>query len=180
MGDPRRSRVAIVSGGGGETVLGADAALRAGLKLPRLAGMTTAALRRLLPDYATPRNPIDLTGTVYEDPAIFPGCLDAVLADPAIELVLWKEALKAPTNGRYPWVSGILDVIAGLPAEQRSRIVAYDAMAGGTLNTAALARLGELGIPVLMGSDNAMRAVAKVASRNVGLGELNRPTRSRT
>jgi acyl-CoA synthetase (NDP forming) len=182
VGDPRRirSRVAIVSGGGGETVLGADAALRAGLKLPRLAGMTTAALRRLLPDYATPRNPIDLTGTVYEDPAIFPGCLDAVLADPAIELVLWKEALKAPTNGRYPWVSGFLDVIAGLPAEQRSRIVAYDAMAGGTLNTAALARLGELGIPVLMGSDNAMRAVAKVASRNVGLGELNRPTRSRT
>jgi acetyltransferase len=168
VGDPQRirSRVAIVSGGGGETVLGADAAVRAGLTLPRLAGKTTAALRRLLPAYATPRNPIDLTGTVYEDPAIFPGCLDAVLADPSIDLVLWKEALKAPTNGRYPWVPGFLKVIARLPADQRSRIVAYDAMAGGTLNVSALARLRELGIPALIGSDNTMRAVAKVASRN--------------
>ncbi|NKQ51788.1 GNAT family N-acetyltransferase [Amycolatopsis sp. K13G38] len=83
---PAGNRVAVISNAGGAGVLAADACARHGLVLPDIGEETRAALRALLPDQASVRNPIDTTAAV--DAALFGSCLDLLLADPAVDAVL--------------------------------------------------------------------------------------------
>ncbi|MGI8564707.1 MAG: CoA-binding protein [Candidatus Dormibacter sp.] len=79
-------RIAIVTISGGPSVLGADAAERAGLELPALAAKTVAELRRLAPSFAATGNPVDLTPQCPPDH--FQPALRAVFTDPAVEGVV--------------------------------------------------------------------------------------------
>lgn len=83
---PAGGRVAVVSNAGGAGVLAADACARHGLTLPDLNDTTVDALRALLPDQASPHNPVDTTAGV--DAPVFGACLDAVLADERVDAVI--------------------------------------------------------------------------------------------
>src|SRR5262249_43420817 len=80
-------RVAVLSGLGGECGRAADAADRVGLELPPLASSSIEALREVMPDFANPRNPLDGTGAMYEQAALFPRLLDVLLRDDAADVV---------------------------------------------------------------------------------------------
>ncbi|ODU56448.1 MAG: hypothetical protein ABT02_20290 [Comamonadaceae bacterium SCN 68-20] len=64
----RRTCVLSVSGGAG--VLVTDAAIACGLEVPPLSSRTAAALDALLPDFATPQNPLDITAQIATDPQL--------------------------------------------------------------------------------------------------------------
>ena len=81
-----RIGVATVSGGAG--VLICDAAAEQGLEIATLPPETSATLRAILPSFAQPRNPIDVTGAVLSDIGLMPGALDALAASGACDAIL--------------------------------------------------------------------------------------------
>jgi acetyltransferase len=81
-------RIAIVGDGGGSSVATGDAAIRAGLKVPVLCDETQQKLRQLMPDRATPTNPIDVAGATDEDPISFATITELCLQDPDVDGVI--------------------------------------------------------------------------------------------
>lgn len=78
--------IAIVTISGGPSVLAADAAERAGLRLPALADETVRRLGALVPAFAALGNPIDLTPQCPLDH--FVPAIEAIYQDPAIKGVV--------------------------------------------------------------------------------------------
>jgi acetyltransferase len=81
-------RIAIIGDGGGSVVATGDAAIRAGLEVPVLSIQTQQSLRKLLPDRATAKNPIDVAGAADEDPLSFALLTEVCLKDPDIDGVI--------------------------------------------------------------------------------------------
>jgi acyl-CoA synthetase (NDP forming) len=86
-GRPDATGIALVGVSGGGLALASDMASAAGLSLPPLAGETVSALRALLPGFATPQNPLDLTGLPFADPSVYEAALCTLAADPAIAAI---------------------------------------------------------------------------------------------
>jgi acyl-CoA synthetase (NDP forming) len=85
---PRLAGVAVVGVSGGGVAHVADIADEAGLALPAFAPGTVAALRDLLPPFASPQNPLDTTGIAFADGGIYRRALEIAAADPDIGLVV--------------------------------------------------------------------------------------------
>ncbi|MQA97204.1 MAG: hypothetical protein GEV11_22130, partial [Streptosporangiales bacterium] len=68
---PEGRRLSVVSNSGAVCVLAADAAADHGLPLAELAPETTAALREVLPRFATTVNPVDITAALLNDSSLF-------------------------------------------------------------------------------------------------------------
>ncbi len=61
------NRVGIVTVGGGSGVMATDAAEVLGLKVPEFSSTTQSKLRRILLPIASPRNPVDVTGSAVDE-----------------------------------------------------------------------------------------------------------------
>jgi acyl-CoA synthetase (NDP forming)/GNAT superfamily N-acetyltransferase len=83
---PRGGRVAVVTNIGAAGILDGDACARADVVLAELNPVTVATLRALLPEPASPNNPVDTTAAVDVD--TFNRCIAAVRADPGVDAVI--------------------------------------------------------------------------------------------
>jgi acetyltransferase len=83
---PAGDRLGFVTNAGGPGVMATDAAVREGLRVPRLAEATQANLRGVLPATATVKNPVDVIGDARADR--YEAALRHVLADPNIDQAL--------------------------------------------------------------------------------------------
>jgi len=77
---PGRSDVGLMTTSGGAGILMADAAAAAGLAVPPLPQATQARLRALVP-FASPRNPLDVTGQFINDASAVQPMFEALLRD---------------------------------------------------------------------------------------------------
>lgn len=94
---PEGPSVGVLSISGGSGVVFADAAVRAGLKLPPFAPQTLAAMRKLVPSFGSAENPADITAAVFNDPTLFSRTLDVVLQDPGLDqLVILIASISGP------------------------------------------------------------------------------------
>lgn len=82
---PRGRRLAIVSNSGAICVLGADAAVDAGLSVTTFEPSTTEALTEALPAFATKTNPIDVTAALLTDSSLFGKVLPLLAADRSVD-----------------------------------------------------------------------------------------------
>lgn len=80
---PASDDVVIVTVSGGAGVLLADACAANGLRVPELSDTTRARLRAVLPAYASPHNPVDVTATILNDPGLLRAALNVILDDDA-------------------------------------------------------------------------------------------------
>lgn len=94
---PRGRRIAIITNSGGIGVQAADFAADEGLDVASVDAGAQTAVRALSPNAAT-ENPVDLTGQVANDPQMFAGAIDAVLA-----------------SGDFDMAYASIGLIAGLP-----------------------------------------------------------------
>jgi len=83
---PAGNRLAIVTNAGGPGVMATDAAIRVGLRVPRLAEASMARLRAVLPAAANVKNPVDVIGDARADR--YTAALEVVLDDPNVDQVL--------------------------------------------------------------------------------------------
>jgi acyl-CoA synthetase (NDP forming) len=87
-GPVRGRNLAVVTISGGAADVAADRAEDFGLRYPEFTAATLGELQRMLPDYATPQNPLDITGAAVTDSALFAAALDAVAADPGVDVTV--------------------------------------------------------------------------------------------
>lgn len=85
---PAGPRLAVMSVSGGAGVLIADEAEAQGLALPAFSGATVDALRAVLPPFAQPANPVDLTGNVVQNTGSISRAFAAVGADPNVDAIV--------------------------------------------------------------------------------------------
>ena len=153
-------RVAVLSGLGGECGRVSDAADRVGLDLPPLSTPTVDALRGAMPDFGTPRNPLDGTGAMYEDSAIFPRLIDTLLADAAIDVLAVNLRANVPRAGGWAPSREFSRVIRDAArARPEKLVVAFSSFAGGDLDQEVVAPLAEAGVAFLDGTETALLAL---------------------
>ena len=85
---PAGRRATIVSVSGGTGVLMADVAHREGLEVPELPADVRDRLDRLLPPFASTRNPVDVTGAVFDDLSAFELVLRECVQDVSTDILL--------------------------------------------------------------------------------------------
>lgn len=93
---PGRGRTVVMTPSGAVGVLCADTAERIGLDLPELAPATVAALKDVLPSFATAANPLDLTAGLLGNPTLFPRALDSIASDPSADMLMIGLTIAGP------------------------------------------------------------------------------------
>lgn len=88
IGVPAGDRIGVVSGPGAAGVAMADACEEHGLKLATLDQETEERLKAFLPPFATPRNPVDLTGAIFDDMTLYTRSGAEVARDGNVDVLL--------------------------------------------------------------------------------------------
>lgn len=84
---PRGNRIAILTISGGAGIAMADRCTEAGLALPEFEIGTIAALRNVLPSYAAVANPLDVTGSILNEPGMLKQTLELLVRDPNVDMI---------------------------------------------------------------------------------------------
>lgn len=151
----RGDRVAVVTNAGGPGVLAADAVSGAGLAVADLAAETRESLADVLPDAATPGNPVDVLGDAPVERIA--AALEVVLADPVVDaamvvttphpLVSRPDLVRAVGDAARRYGTPTVAVVGGGPPDDRTRAAAAEA-----------------GLPVYDDADRAAGALAAMAT----------------
>ena len=80
----KNNNVAILADGGGHATIASDLLTDLGVNIPSLSETTIEMLRKILPQNASVRNPVDVAGGTDTNPAIFADCAKILLKDPNI------------------------------------------------------------------------------------------------
>lgn len=149
--------VIVVSGSGGEAAYTADCLAAAGVKTATLSPETAKSLTEILPDFGTVGNPIDPTGSVFQDPALFRWLLEAIDRDRSSGALLVSIGARGAAN---PMMMKFAQILGEFAPTTKRPIIAFSASAlGGLLNPEAVAIFHNAGIPFLGGTDLAVKAV---------------------
>jgi acetyltransferase len=156
---PAGRRVGMMTTSGGLNGLLADLLHREGLDVPTLSSGTVDELRRLLPAYAVPDNPLDLTGGLgggQREIETFATALRLLDADPRIDAIVLGQIIVRPNHHE------VLDPI--LEAVQSLRKPVVMLSPGGSISEAGLAPARQLGIPVFTSPQRCARALGHLAA----------------
>lgn len=147
---PAGSGLGIVTMSGGAGVLMADRAEELGLQVPVLAPHTRDALLAVIPDFASPQNPVDITAQFLARPALLTESVRIVLEDSQVHVgIVWLQLMHAAA-----------DRIVGLFAQIRDTVSKPFVVVWVAAPESGLRQLRELGIAVLRGGEPAVDAVA--------------------
>lgn len=150
---PAGPGVGVLTTSGGAGILAADGLSAAGLEIPALAGDTVRALQPVFPAFGTIANPLDLTGAMLTDPALFRAALRAMAADPAMDaLMVCFCVLQGAEVERA--VDDLLAVMA-----ETSKPIVVSRTGAEFLAPGVAARLQQAGVPVFVTPARAARAL---------------------
>ena len=165
--------VAILSDGGGQSVLAVDALSRLDAPMAVLSPPTQTALRRTLGPAAAVGNPVDVAGAADADPRAFSNAVGLLAPDPAVALVLvvglfggygirFLDRLTATET------EAARDMATTMRADGKGLVV-HSIYASRT--SAPLQALREAQVPVIESLEAACRAAAELERR----GRVARP-----
>ncbi len=145
---PALPTVASMNLSGGETGICADIGDRAGIEFPDFTPDTLAKLRAMLPSYATPNNPLDMTASLSYDADLYAAALRTVMDDPNVGMVLigYTLLLEISDPCIHYMAKGIEQVLKG-PGVKKP--VAMLPFAENSRNPEYLNMLNSLGVPIL-------------------------------
>jgi acyl-CoA synthetase (NDP forming) len=150
-------RVAMLSDGGGHGTIATDALIEHGLNLAELSDETRGKLAEL-------SNPVDVAGGTDENPARFADCAQALLEDPGVDILMIIGIF-----GGYAmrFAESLLDVeidtsrrMADLAGRYGKPLVVQSVY--GTLRPQPLEVLKDLGVPLFIWPETAVRCVAEL------------------
>jgi acetyl coenzyme A synthetase (ADP forming)-like protein len=149
---PSGQRIAILTNGGGNGVLAADAAEAEGLELASFSPSSISSLKSILPDYATARNPLDIIGDA--DAARYDKALSILLNDPQVDIILVIVLFQTATLD-----SSVINVLVRAAQKKLKPIVVVST--GGEYTELHRRILDSYGIPTYPSPSSAMRAISK-------------------
>jgi acyl-CoA synthetase (NDP forming) len=164
--------IGVVSVSGGACSILADTAAAAGAALPEFGERTRTALREVLPAFATPQNPLDVTGAATIEPGLFRDAITIVSGDPGVGVIAVVNTM--------PWVSdggrwhGQATANAVGEGIARSEVpVVYVNQTMQPLSDYTREVMGEARIPYLVaGLRHAMVALARITAWSQAVGQL--------
>jgi acetyltransferase len=149
-------RIGIVSGSGGECGIAADIISETGLELTDFTEATKSRLAEIMPDFGTPQNPLDGTGTIHENEKIFPEVLGTLLQEPNIDFVAIRINAAKTRSEAHPRFA---KEIARMAAETDRPIATFSSVVGGQIDHEIVLPLRSAGVPFLEGTEFAMKAL---------------------
>lgn len=108
---PRGPNIAIITTSGGSAVLMADECDRQGLKLPRLAAETIAAIEARAPQHCSLANPIDLTAQITGHNESFNAIVELALNDPHVDQLIVRYGTVHGAAGEE-WARSLSEIAA--------------------------------------------------------------------
>jgi acyl-CoA synthetase (NDP forming) len=156
--DPEVGReIVVISGSGGGAAIAADALNDAGAPLATLDPRTCARIEAVMPEFGSVTNPIDGTGAIYDDPALLPKILDAILTDPGRPILAASISARGAGNEQ---MRGFARTFADQARASGRTVVAYQySPLGGPLDPDIVRTLHSAQVPLLLGTSNAMGAL---------------------
>lgn len=145
-------RIAVLTNGGGNGVLAADAIEYHGLSLAPFSQQTISALKSFLPSYANAKNPLDIIGDA--DAARYEKSLQLLLADKNIDAILVILLFQTPALD-----SSVTGIIAKAAQASQKPIVCVST--GGEYTEAQRRILDSMGVPTYSSPSSAVRALSK-------------------
>ncbi len=171
----------VISGSGGGAAVAADVLEDAGTALAPLQASTRERIESVLPEFGSVTNPIDATGSMYDDPALLQKLFDAILAEPGRPVIAASVSARPIGNAH---MHGFAATMAEVARASGRTIVAYQySPLGGPLDQEIVQTLHAAGVPFLLGISNAMRALKYLGARRDAWARAGRsmavPTPSR-
>lgn len=149
-------RVAVLTVGGGSGVMATDALVDLGLKVPRLSDDTVSKLRKVLLPFASPYNPVDVTGSAVDEHLV--EAIDILLRSGEVDSVLWLPYYMVP--GITPELNRKFLSRVRKVFQELNRVVPIVGVATGGSYTATYAREAEsMGIPMYISPERAAKAL---------------------
>ncbi|AET67507.1 acyl-CoA synthetase (NDP forming) [Desulfosporosinus orientis DSM 765] len=144
---PAKPTVAAMCLSGGETGICADVGSLYNIKYPDFAPETLEELRRQLPSYATPNNPLDMTASLSYDAELYANALRTVISDQNVGMViigytLLNEIADPAIHYMYKGIEKVLSENLGKP-------IAMLPFAENTRNREYQEKLFKIGVPIL-------------------------------
>ena len=157
---PPNREIIVVTGSGGEGAHVADAMEQVGLGLAPLTDETKSALASALPDFGAADNPVDGTGTMFENPELLPRLLSSLLRG-STNLIAFNLGAHPPRGGYAP-MRGFARVMAGFADGHQGRFIAYTTSSLGPVDHELADILHTARIPLLLGTQRSMKAISLV------------------
>jgi acyl-CoA synthetase (NDP forming) len=89
VGPVETEGLALVGMSGGMCEIATDQAERDGVNIPTLGPDTLTRLREALPSFATPSNPLDITGAAMLSPELIERAITEIASDPSVGLITY-------------------------------------------------------------------------------------------
>lgn len=140
---------------GGETGVCADVGTSEGLEYPEFAKETLDKLTELLPDYASPANPLDMTATLSHDGPKYAEVIKTIMRDPNVGMVLCGQTIlpnQAPEDVIYPMSDGMV-----MAANERIKPVAVVNFFNCDRDPVIRAKLEAAGVAILPATGTAFK-----------------------
>lgn len=144
---PKVPTLASMSLSGGETGISADVGDAEGLEFPDFTEETQSRLQKLLPAYATPANPLDMTATLSYDTQLFAEALRVVMADDNVGMLVVGYTLLQEIND--PAIEYMAPAMIQVMQEKEAKPILMLPYMGNTRNQKYSELLEEAGIPIL-------------------------------
>ncbi|MFO1172252.1 MAG: acetate--CoA ligase family protein [Hyphomicrobiaceae bacterium] len=155
-----RGGLATLHDSGGERELIVDLAERHGVPFGQISDATKARLAVELDPGLHAENPLDAWGTARDFSARFQRCIAALSADPDVALTIFNSDVR---DG-YWYHAGVVDAViaAAKDSDKPLAIVSNTHLTG---DGASAARLADHGVPLVKGTQAALRAVAALLAQ---------------
>jgi len=150
--------IIVVTGSGGEGAHVADAMEQVGLHLAPLTDETKTALASALPDFGAADNPVDGTGTMFENPELLPRLLSSLLHGSQCLIAVNLGA--HPPRGDYAPMRRFAQVMTDFAKDNDGRFIGYTTSALGPVDHELADMLHTARIPFLLGTQKSMKAIS--------------------
>nr|BBH95661.1 pimeloyl-CoA synthetase [Thermogemmatispora argillosa] len=170
-------RLGAVTPSGGACDLIADRAQEEGLLLPAWSGETCERLRAVLPPFATPHNPLDVTGYVVVDGTLQQRALAIVREDPQLDFVLNVvsiDGLRRPTPESQQALLSQYEHLAEL-VHTSARPIVLVSNTCVDLPAAMLPVVERTGLHIMAGLEHGLRALGRLLWWSEQLGQPQQP-----
>lgn len=152
------SRIAVLTNGGGNGVLAADAIEKNGLELAEFSPATMRALKTILPPTANAKNPLDIIGDAtsirYQD------CFDLLIDDDGVDAIICIVLMQTAALD-----SSIINTITNASFKSKKPIVVVST--GGEYTRIHCKMLEDYKIPTYSSPTSAVGALAKAQKYNI-------------
>lgn len=159
-------RICVVASAGGFGVIASDLVESkehgAGLRMARLSEETQERLRRVMPDFSSTRNPVDLTASVTDE--MYDSVLQIVQRDHGVDGILMSLELQPPNITK-----GLVEIAERRSSSKGARIVI--SAFGGDRTDAMLREFSMKGVPAYPTIWRAARALGALAQRGLHLNK---------